>query len=260
MMHLRMSQRLIGASDWLYRLLLHAYPATFRECYGGEMAQVFRECCREAYRRRGAVGLAGLWARTLSDLVISAIDQHIVGGSGMFLKRLFDITLALAALIVLAPILAAIAILIKLDSRGPVFYRGLRVGRNGRLFTMYKFRTMSEQAGIHQITRLGRMLRAADLDELPQLLNVLAGDMSLIGPRPRLPHEVSLADADWQRALTLRPGMTGVAQLTYGLNRVDDRTMREVDLEYLKRRSLKMDIKLLLRTFVMLTRQIKRAG
>jgi len=89
------------------------------------------------------------------------------------------------------------------------------------------------------------------------LLNVLAGDMSLIGPRPPLPREVSLADPDWQRALTLRPGMTGVAQLTYGLNRVDAQTMRALDLEYLKRRSLKMDAKLLRRTFVMLTRQVK---
>jgi lipopolysaccharide/colanic/teichoic acid biosynthesis glycosyltransferase len=108
--------------------------------------------------------------------------------------------------------------------------------------------------------RVGRILRAASLDELPQLLNVLAGDMSLIGPRPPLPHEVHLAHADWQRVLALRPGITGVAQLTYGLNRVDARAMRELDLEYLKRRSLKMDAKLLLRTFVMLTRQVKRTG
>jgi lipopolysaccharide/colanic/teichoic acid biosynthesis glycosyltransferase len=176
------------------------------------------------------------------------------------LKRFFDITVALAMLIALAPIMVVMAILIKLDSRGPVFYCDLRVGRNGRLFTMYKFRTMAERAGTRQITRIGRMLRAASLDELPQLLNVLAGDMSLIGPRPRLPHEISLADTDWQRTLALRPGITGVAQLTYGINRVDDQIMRAIDLEYLKRRSLKMDAKLLLRTFVMLTRQVKRSG
>jgi len=258
-MHKRMSQRLIGASDWLYRLLLRIYPREFRHTYGPQMAQVFRDCCREAYQRRGSVSLVGLWARTLNDLLISAIDEHL-GGRGMILKRLFDITLALAALITLAPVLAGIAILIKLHSRGPVFYRDLRVGRNGRLFTMYKFRTMTEHTSTRQITRVGRILRAASLDELPQLLNVLAGNMSLIGPRPPLPHEVRLADADWQRVLALRPGITGVAQLTYGLNRVDAQTMRELDLEYLKRRSLKMDAKLLLRTFVMLTRQVKRTG
>jgi len=253
----RVSRWLIGASDSLYRLLLAAYPRQFRQEYSQQMAQVFQECCHEAYRRRGVAGLARLWVRTLSDLVSSAIHEH-TGGQSMLLKRLFDIAVALAMLAALAPTMISIAILIKLGSRGPIFYRDLRVGRNGRLFTMYKFRTMTEHDGTRQVTRIGQLLRAATLDELPQLLNVLAGDMSLIGPRPPLPHEVSLADADWQRALALRPGITGVAQLTYGLNRVDARTMRELDLEYLNRRSLKMDVMLLLRTFVMLARQVSR--
>ena len=254
----RALRRLIRASDWLYRLLLRIYPRAFRERYGDEMAQVFGESCRVACQQRGAGGLIGLWAGTLLDLLISASREHLEGGTDMIVKRLFDITLALAGLIALSPILAAVAIAVKLDSRGPILYRDRRVGRNGRLFTMYKFRTMVELDGTREITHVGRILRAAYLDELPQLLNVFAGDMSLIGPRPPLPHEVRLGDADWQRALALRPGITGIAQLTYGLNRVDAELMREVDLHYAERRSLKLDAKLLLRTFVMLTRQIKR--
>src|SRR5438067_2094004 len=140
-------------------------------------------------------------------------------------KRGFDFTVSVVALVALAPVFFVIAILIKRDSPGPVFYRGERVGRNGARFRVYKFRTMVPDAdrrgpGIttqddQRVTRLGRRLRRSKLDELPQLINVVLGEMSLVGPRPEIQEMVDRYPPLFRRLLALRPGMTSPASLKY---------------------------------------------
>jgi lipopolysaccharide/colanic/teichoic acid biosynthesis glycosyltransferase len=142
------------------------------------------------------------------------------------LKRAFDLLLASLGLLLLAPVLALIALAIRLDSPGPAFFRQQRVGRNGVLFRIHKFRSMVNDASAHglpitvgddaRITRVGRFLRTRRLDELPQLIDVLAGRMSLVGPRPELPRYVALYPADLrERVLAVRPGLTDPAALAY---------------------------------------------
>jgi lipopolysaccharide/colanic/teichoic acid biosynthesis glycosyltransferase len=139
-------------------------------------------------------------------------------------KRLFDIVLSLLLLVLLAPLLAATALAVRLDSPGPALYRQQRVGRHGVPFTLLKFRSMHAGAGglpltvgaDARITRVGRWLRSSRLDELPQLVNVLRGDMSLVGPRPEVPRYVALYPAALrERALAVRPGLTDPASLAY---------------------------------------------
>ncbi|MBI1619772.1 sugar transferase [Aquamicrobium zhengzhouense] len=179
-------------------------------------------------------------------------------------KRAFDIVGALLALVVFAPLLALVAIAIRIDSTGPVFYRQERYGVGRTRFCIYKFRTMRDENNDEfrqamrddeRITRVGRILRRVNLDELPQLLNVLLGDMSLVGPRP---HPVALdeqfaprVDRYWDRYDTL-PGITGWAQVkgfrgeTDTLEKMKHRVAH--DLEYLQRRSFWFDIRILLMT------------
>ena len=145
-------------------------------------------------------------------------------------KRLFDLIGAVAGLVLLAPLLLGIALWIKLDSRGPVFFRQQRVGRLGVPFRIHKFRTMIDDTRAHspapglqltvgadpRITRAGRLLRAAKLDELPQLLDVLAGTMSLVGPRPEVPRYVAMyPPALRDKVLSVRPGITDPASIEY---------------------------------------------
>lgn len=139
-------------------------------------------------------------------------------------KRLFDIVLSLLLLVLLAPLLLATALAVRLDSPGPVLYRQQRVGRHGVPFTLLKFRSMRAGAGglpltvgaDARITRVGRWLRTSRLDELPQLVNVLRGEMSLVGPRPEVPRYVALyPPALRERALAVRPGLTDPASLAY---------------------------------------------
>jgi lipopolysaccharide/colanic/teichoic acid biosynthesis glycosyltransferase len=140
-------------------------------------------------------------------------------------KRLFDLCWTLPGLLVLWPAFLVIAMLIKLDDGGAVFFRQVRVGRDGRLFRVWKFRTMianAEQRGgpltvgeDPRTTRIGRWLRRSKLDELPQLFNVLAGEMSLVGPRPEVPRYVALYSPDQRRVLDLVPGITDPASIVY---------------------------------------------
>ena len=189
-------------------------------------------------------------------------------------KRLFDITLSLLALVLLCPLLLAVALWVRLDSRGPVLFRQQRVGRGGQPFAILKFRTMqvnAEAAGLQitvgqdpRITRTGRWLRRSKLDELPQLLNVLRGEMSMVGPRPEVPRYVALYPAD-QRAtvLSVRPGITDLASLAFRdestlLARSADpeRTYVEEILpiklrhacDYVAQRSLWLDLRIIVRT------------
>jgi lipopolysaccharide/colanic/teichoic acid biosynthesis glycosyltransferase len=140
-------------------------------------------------------------------------------------KRLFDVLIAAFALFICAPLFLALAILIKLDSRGPVFFRGTRVGKDGVLFSIYKFRTMVSDAaqrgaGITtrndpRITRVGKFLRRSKLDELPQLWNVLRGEMSLVGPRPEDPRYLRYYSPAQRAVLRATPGITSVASLAF---------------------------------------------
>ncbi|PYO45201.1 MAG: glycosyl transferase [Gemmatimonadetes bacterium] len=141
------------------------------------------------------------------------------------MKRLFDLCWTLPGLLVLWPAFLVIALLIKLDDGGLVFFRQVRVGRSGRAFRVWKFRTMiahAEQLGAPltvgedpRTTRFGRWLRRSKLDELPQLFNVLAGEMSLVGPRPEVPRYVALYSPDQRRVLDLMPGITDPASIAY---------------------------------------------
>jgi len=193
------------------------------------------------------------------------------------IKRTFDTFAAIVSLTLLSPLLLVIAIVIKLDSPGPVFYRQPRVGENGRLFTMFKFRSMKtgNDASIHKqhiakliqenisvdqhggkslklendprITGVGKIIRKTSIDELPQLINILRGEMSLVGPRPPLPYEVELYQ-DWhKRRLEALPGVTGIWQIK-GRNRVSFDEMVRMDIEYIDNQSFWLDIKILLKT------------
>ena len=183
-------------------------------------------------------------------------------------KRALDVTGALLALLVSAPVLALLAVIIKLESHGPVFYKSVRIGRGGRAFTFFKLRSMVKDADRKRhtlahmneadgpvfkiardprITRIGRFLRSTSLDEIPQFLNVLIGDMSLVGPRPPIPSEVSQYEP-WQlRRLDVRPGITCLWQIS-GRSRIGFQEWMRLDLEYIKHQSLRLDLKILMRT------------
>jgi lipopolysaccharide/colanic/teichoic acid biosynthesis glycosyltransferase len=173
-------------------------------------------------------------------------------------KRLFDLALALPGLVLLSPLLCLIAAAIKLTSRGPVFYVQERIGRDAAPFPFIKFRTMvvgaeSQGAGIlclkddPRVTRVGRVLRRFSLDEAPQLVNVVRGEMSLVGPRPGLAYQLRAYTPVQRRRLTVLPGITGWAQVN-GRNAIawDQRIVR--DIEYVERLSLAMDLRILCRT------------
>ena len=174
-------------------------------------------------------------------------------------KRAFDVLLAGVLLILLLPPLAIIAIVVRATSPGEVIFRQERVGRGGAHLVIYKFRTMIPHAprsvlGSYAyrddplITRVGRLLRRTSLDELPQLVNVLKGDMSIVGPRPDLPHHVDKYTAFQRRLLQMRPGITGWAQVS-GRNELSWEERIKLDVEYVERWSLFLDLIVLLKTF-----------
>ena len=165
-------------------------------------------------------------------------------------------------LAVTAPVLALAALAIRLESRGPVFYRQLRVGRHGRTFQLWKLRTMVRGAetmgdGIYvlegdaRITRVGRLLRRFSLDELPNLINVLAGDLAVVGPRPTVREQVDRYTERQRRRLEVRPGITGWAQVN-GRTSLPWPERIELDVWYVEHRSLRLDLRILARTARML--------
>jgi len=183
------------------------------------------------------------------------------------IRRLIDIIVACSALIVLSPLFLIIAILIKIDSEGEIFFRQERVGKDGKTFRIYKFRTMvkdAERKGagyfIEQndprITRVGRFLRRMSLDELPQLINVFKGEMTLVGPRPTLKYQVDLYSQRQRKRLLVKPGLTGWAQI-HGRNELPWPERIEMDVWYVENRSWLLDVYILIKTFSVL---LKREG
>lgn len=190
------------------------------------------------------------------------------------MKRLFDIVSSGTGLILLSPVLLFLAIWIKLDSRGPVFYRQVRVGKNGRDFKIYKFRSMRQGADKKglitvggrdpRVTRSGYYIRKYKLDEFPQLINVLKGDMSIVGPRPEVRKYVNLYTKEQLKVLSVKPGITDMASIKYRnenelLEKADDPDRMYVEvimpdklkynLEYIKKQSFLYDMKLAFLTF-----------
>lgn len=170
------------------------------------------------------------------------------------IKRLFDIVASLAALLLLSPLLLGTALAVALESGFPVLFRQIRVGRGSQPFGMFKFRSMVKNAASigpyftsandPRITRVGRFIRRTSLDELPQLINVLTGDMSLVGPRPDVPAQQSLyTAADWVQRCSVRPGITGLAQALYRSDSTEAQRL-EADLRYTREASLWLDLKI----------------
>ena len=184
------------------------------------------------------------------------------------IKRAFDVAISAAALVALLPLLALIVLAVRFDSSGPALFLQVRVGQNGRRFRMWKFRTMfagaeSRQAELEhrnevhgaafkirndpRVTRLGRWLRRSSLDELPQLLNIILGDMSLVGPRPLPLRDVDRLREEWHHRFAVRPGLTCLWQAG-GRHRVGFEDWMRLDLDYIDNWSLLLDFKILLRT------------
>lgn len=210
-----------------------------------------------------------------------AINKHILKNENIsnrkfgyeFLKRLFDTVLTSLALIILSPIFIIIAILIKIDSKGSVLYRHKRIGKNGKYIYLYKFRSMYSDSKERlekllenpkirkeweenfkldndpRITKIGKFLRKTSLDELPQLLNILMGDMSLVGPRPIIDGEIEKYGKDTSKFLSVTPGLTGWwACNGRSCTSYDER--KKLELYYVDHRSIRLDFKIILKTFI----------
>ncbi len=196
---------------------------------------------------------------------IQAEDEKVIYE---FLKRIIDILMSVLSLIVLSPVFIIIAIAIKLDSSGPIVYSQTRVGKNGKHFKMFKFRSMiinaeemltelkpmNEMDGPMfkikedpRITRIGRFIRRTSIDELPQLINILRGEMSIVGPRPSLPSEVKEFESWMMERFVVKPGLTCFWQVS-GRNNIPFHKWMELDIKYVKERNLWLDVKLVFKT------------
>ena len=204
----------------------------------------------------------------IGGLQMIGITTHSRNGWHEIFKELFDIVFASLALLIASPVMIAVAIAIKATSKGPAFFVQERVGYNGRTFKMYKFRSMVQDAeelkarllaqnemsgpvfkitNDPRVTKVGRFIRKTSLDELPQLFNVLKGDMSIVGPRPPLPSEVNLYDPKHRKRLSVSPGITCIWQIS-GRNGVDFDEWMEMDAEYVDTWSFWLDVKIVLKT------------
>ena len=180
------------------------------------------------------------------------------------LKRGFDITISLSALIILCPVLFFIVIAIKLSSKGPAIFKQKRAGKNGNPFVFYKFRTMiadtapfgpSPKTGQDpRLTKVGRILREYSLDELPQLFNILKGDMSVVGPRPLYLSQIPEWSERQKKRLLVKPGLTGLAQIS-GRGELTREEKLEIDVKYVETASLSADIKIILVTIAYVFRR-----
>ena len=178
----------------------------------------------------------------------------------MILKRIIDIISGVIGLIITSPLWLYVVIKIKTEDWGPVFFVQERVGRNGRLFRMYKFRSMvvgAEKKGLgvfvrtddERITKIGKLIRKTSIDELPQLINVLKGEMSVVGPRPTLKYQVERYNKEQKRRLLVKPGITGWAQIN-GRNNMTWPEKIKLDLWYVDHWSIGLDLKIIFKTFL----------
>ena len=222
---------------------------------------------RAAWRALSGPVRAGVSAGyAVASNTASAVERE--GFYRRYGKRALDVVGAAIALVLSAPVMLLAALAIKIETHGPVLYRSTRVGRGGKPFTFYKLRSMVNGADRHRhhlshlnecdgpvfkisrdprVTVVGRFLRTTSLDELPQLWNVLRGEMSLVGPRPPIPDEVSHYQPWQMRRLDVRPGLTCLWQIS-GRSRIGFEEWMRLDLEYIQRRSFRLDFRILLRT------------
>lgn len=186
------------------------------------------------------------------------------GFYGRYMKRPLDFILALLAIIGLSPLIIVVGLLVKVKLGSPVIFKQRRPGLNERIFTMYKFRTMTEERDEHgeplpdpiRLTPFGKFLRSTSLDELPELINILKGDMSIVGPRPQLVRDMVFMTPEQRRRHFVRPGLTGLAQIS-GRNGIPWERKLDIDLQYAKDISFFLDCKLV---FVTLVKVISREG
>lgn len=212
--------------------------------------------------------MGGLSVINIEREFININVTHNKSYSYLFIKRVMDVICSLIAIIILSPLLLITAICIKLDSKGPVIFSQSRVGKNGKLFKMYKFRSMvsnaeellcnlkskNEMSGPMfkmkcdpRITKVGKFIRKTSVDELPQLFNILKGDMSIVGPRPNLPKEVEKFTSVQKQKLLVKPGLTCYWQVM-GRSNIDFEDWMKLDLKYIRERNIWVDIKLILKT------------
>jgi len=225
----------------------------------------------------GLMEVAGprLHIRPVTGLPLLHVEEPEFAGVRRLIKAAADRTVVAAALVLMAPVFLVIAAGVRLTSPGPVIFRQTRIGKNGREFTMLKFRSMYVDAEARRaeldslnersegllfkmkddprITRFGKVLRTFSLDELPQLANVLSGHMSLVGPRPPLPSEVALYDDDVRRRLLVKPGLTGLWQISGRSDLTWDESVR-LDLRYVENWSLSLDLLILYKTAFVVAR------
>jgi exopolysaccharide biosynthesis polyprenyl glycosylphosphotransferase len=192
---------------------------------------------------------------------------EIMSYSQKLAKRVIDVAVSILTLTILSPVLILFAVLITLTSKGGLFYKQSRVGRNGKIFTMYKFRSMIKNAEEYgpewagskdpRITKIGRILRKTYLDEVPQMINVLRNEMSLVGPRPERPHFVEMLTKEipyYYKRQSIKPGITGWAQVKhkYDASLDDVRVKLQYDFYYIENMSLKLDFKIIINTLLVI--------
>jgi exopolysaccharide biosynthesis polyprenyl glycosylphosphotransferase len=230
------------------------------------ISQKFLEVINEAFAAHARVAFVPSHFVPSDDLIdYDDIDGVLLASFGKgsqrriyeIVKRIGDVVLSTILMTLGAPFLLLLIVAIKLDSKGPAFFRQERVGRHGRIFQMYKFRTMYTDVQQYEyspsvstdprITRFGRFLRRTSLDELPQLLNVLKGQMSLVGPRPEMPFIVAQYTASHRQRLEVKPGLTGLWQLSADRAYLIHENI-EYDIYYIKNRNLFMDLAILIHT------------
>ncbi|WP_261130805.1 sugar transferase [Bacillus sp. Marseille-Q3570] len=182
-----------------------------------------------------------------------------------FIKRYIDLFISLISIVLLSPLFVIISIIVKMDSKGPIFFVQNRVGRNNTQFKIYKFRTMVDKAecmgtGLKtskndmRITRIGKILRKTSLDEIPQLINIFNGDMSIIGPRPTLKQVIDQLPEEYRNRHLVRPGITGLAQIN-GRQSLNWSEKVKYDLRYIENLSLLLDIKIFFKTIFIVLKQ-----
>jgi exopolysaccharide biosynthesis polyprenyl glycosylphosphotransferase len=241
--------------------------------YHRKIVSIMTHCERENIRTRIVPDLfqmtiSRMHIEDIAGIPMIGVKEVSISGLNQVVKRSIDLVFSALVLILAAPLMGLVALMIKLESPGPVLFRQERVGRNGRRFTVYKFRSMVEGAEYQQealqefneadgplfkikrdprLTRVGRWLRKLSLDELPQFYNVLSGEMSLIGPRPPLPAEVKQYQEWHKRRLEVMPGITGLSQISGRSELTFDETAL-LDIYYVENWSLGLDTKILLQT------------